>query len=261
MKMKETARVDALRITDGSMASIKETVAREYSLHIILNDQTIVTLMCTPRNLEWLGAGYLLSEGMIQSKSDIASISLNESDGTINFVIPQDRYAGSVAPSNRCIASSGWRGSALQRVDIDHMKVNTPVKINSCDVFRMMEDFQNRSQVFKQTGGVHSAALCDTRSIQLFCEDLGRHNAIDKVFGGCLLEGIAPDEKIIMTSGRVSSEILLKVASRYTGILISKSAPTDVAVKLANHIGMTLIGFVRGRKMNIYAGNHRVITP
>ncbi len=260
MKTRETARIDALRITDGSMASVEETVATEYSLSIMLDNQTIVTLLCTPRDLEWLGAGYLLSEGLIQSRTDIDSISLNESDGTINFVISQDRDAGSAASSSRCIASSGWRGSALQRIDIDHIKITSPVKIYSSDVFAMMEDFQNRSQVFKQTGGVHSAALCDTRSIQLFCEDLGRHNAIDKVLGGCLLEGIPLDEKIIMTSGRVSSEILLKVASRYTGILISKSAPTDVAVKLANHIGITLIGFVRGRKMNIYAGSHRVIT-
>jgi FdhD protein len=122
----------------------------------------------------------------------------------------------------------------------------------------MVKDFQERSDVFKATGGVHSAALCDTNSILLFTEDIGRHNAIDKIFGGCLLEDIPLNDRAMMTSGRVSSEILLKVARRNIPILISKSAPTDVAVKLADNWGITLVGFVRGTKMNVYANSQRV---
>jgi FdhD protein len=259
--MGETVNIYTLRITDGRIASTEDTIAREYSLRVMLNNQTIVTLLCTPRDLEWLAAGYLLSEGLIHSKADITSIFLKEDEGTINVIASPVEDAETDITLSHCIASSGWRGSRLHNIDVDSLKVVSDIKVDVQNVYRMMDDFQNRSQIFKQTGGVHSAALCNTEDIQLFCEDLGRHNAIDKVFGGCLFESIPLDEKIIMTSGRVSSEILLKVASRYTGILISKSAPTDVAVRLANQIGITLIGFVRGRKMNIYAGSQRVITP
>jgi FdhD protein len=123
-----------------------------------------------------------------------------------------------------------------------------------------VREFQHRSQVYRTTGGVHSAALCDTGSILLFNEDIGRHNAIDKIFGECILRDISVDDRIIITSGRVSSEILLKVIKRNIPILISKSAPTDLGVRLANDLGVTLVGFVRGERMNVYSNGWRVTT-
>ena len=122
-----------------------------------------------------------------------------------------------------------------------------------------MDEFIQRSEVFKATGGVHSAALCDTKNILVFNEDIGRHNAIDKIFGECLLKDIPTDERLVITSGRVSSEILLKVARRNIPIIISKAAPTDLGVKLANDLGMTLLGFVRGKRINAYANEGRIV--
>lgn len=89
-------------------------------------------------------------------------------------------------------------------------------------------------------------------------EDIGRHNAIDKIFGECILRGIPTDDRIIITSGRISSEILLKVAKRDIPILISKSAPTNLGVRLANDLGVILVGFVRGERMNVYTNGWRV---
>jgi len=108
------------------------------------------------------------------------------------------------------------------------------------------------------TGGVHSAALCDTESILVFSEDIGRHNAIDKIFGKCILKDMPTDGRIVITSGRISSEILLKVAKRNIPIIISKSAPTDLGVKLANDLGITLLGFARGKRTNAYANDWRI---
>jgi len=113
--------------------------------------------------------------------------------------------------------------------------------------------------VFKATGGVHSAALCHTKGIFVFSEDIGRHNAIDKIFGECVLRDIPTDDHMIITSGRISSEILLKVARRNIPILISKSAPTNLGVRLADELGISLIGFVRGKKMNIYTNRWRLV--
>ncbi len=126
------------------------------------------------------------------------------------------------------------------------------------NIFTLVSDFQHRSQVYRATGGVHSAALCDTKSILVFSEDIGRHNAIDKIFGECILKDIPTGGRIIITSGRISSEILLKVAKRNIPIIISKSAPTDLGVKLANDLGVTLLGFVRGKRINAYTNNWRI---
>jgi FdhD protein len=122
-----------------------------------------------------------------------------------------------------------------------------------------MRDFQDRSEVFKNTGGVHAAALSSADGIELFSEDIGRHNAVDKVFGRCLLENIETKDKLLLVTGRISSEILLKVARRGIPALVSKSAPTDSGVKLAEKLGITLIGFVRGHRMNVYAHAERVL--
>ena len=105
---------------------------------------------------------------------------------------------------------------------------------------------------------MHSAALCDNRDILVFAEDIGRHNAIDKIFGECILRDIPTDDRIVITSGRIPSEILLKVARRKIPIIISISAPTDLGVRLATDLGMTLIGFVRGKRMNVYTNGWRV---
>jgi FdhD protein len=107
---------------------------------------------------------------------------------------------------------------------------------------------------------VHSAALCDTKSILVFSEDIGRHNAIDKVFGECLLKDIPIHDRLLVTSGRVSSEILSKAAKRRIPLLISKSAPTNLGVQLANEVGITLIGFVREKRMNVYTHRWRVLS-
>ena len=139
-------------------------------------------------------------------------------------------------------------------------KVESQTRLLPADVFALMKAFHRRSKVYRMTSGVHSAALCDTRDILLFAEDIGRHNAIDKIFGQCLLENLPTDEHIIVTSGRISSEILLKVAKRTIPIIISKSAPTDLGVKLADELGITVIGYVRGKRMNVYTHEWRVVT-
>ena len=121
-----------------------------------------------------------------------------------------------------------------------------------------MADFQNRSIGFKETGGVHSAGLANTHQILVIREDIGRHNTIDKILGYSLANSIDLSDKIILSSGRVSSEILLKIQKTQIGVVISRSAPTDQAIKHAEDCDLTLIGFVRGRRMNVYSGIHRI---
>jgi len=245
----DTEEVPILRITDQDRHELKDTVAAELPLTIILNRQEIVTLRCSPTKLDYLVIGFLSSAGLIASKDDIEEITIDEERGLARVIAREDR--DSDIPTGRLIASSTVDAS-------DRSVVKSLMEVTAPQVLALMEDFIQRSRLFRTTGGVHSAALSDTRNILIFSEDIGRHNAIDKVFGECLLRDIPTDDHIIITSGRVSSEILLKVAKRNIPLLISKAAPTSLGVKLAAHSGITLIGFVRGKRMNTYSGAWRL---
>jgi FdhD protein len=258
----EIERLSVLRITEGGKSDSETLVASEFSLTIILNNQELVTLLCSPTNLEYLAVGFLSSEGLIRGREEIKRVMLDNQRGVLKVEIEEDKGFAPGSLFKRYITSGGGRGASLYgAADTTSVtKVESQTEISAQVIFALMQEFQHRSQVYRLTGGVHSAALCDAKSILIFSEDIGRHNAIDKILGECILENIATDGKVIMTSGRVSSEILLKAAKRNIPIIISKSAPTNLAVKLATDLGMTLIGFVRGRSMNVYAGGWRVIT-
>jgi len=123
----------------------------------------------------------------------------------------------------------------------------------------VMKKMQEDSFVFKNTGGVHNAALCTAEDILVSRSDIGRHNALDKLYGYSLLNGISVRDKILVFSGRISSEILTKAAKIGVGIVLSKSAPTDLAIKLADDLNITAVGFIRGSSFNIYSHPERII--
>lgn len=158
-------------------------------------------------------------------------------------------------------AGCGRGASFYSATDVQgQVKVESRVEISTLEVLTLVNEFQQRSRIYRATGGVHSAALCDVKNILMFSEDIGRHNTIDKIFGECILNDIATEDHIIITSGRVSSEILLKVARRNIPIIISKSAPTNLGLRLAADLGVTVVGFVRGRRMNVYTHAGRIAT-
>ena len=132
------------------------------------------------------------------------------------------------------------------------------VKLTPEDCFHLMNLMQQSASTFQQTGGVHNAALCDRKSIILSRMDIGRHNALDKIYGYCLKNDIAIEDKILVFSGRISSEILLKVAKIGCEIVLSKSAPTELALELAEELGITTVGFIRNGSLNVYTHAERI---
>jgi len=258
----EVERVPILRLTEAGKSTTDDVVVREFPLTIILNNQELVTLLCSPKNLDYLAIGFLSSEGLLKSKDEIKKIMVDDRRGVARVETEESNKQAGELLFKRLITSGCGRGASFySATDVGgQVKVESQVRISALEVFELVREFQHRSQIFRTTGGVHSAALCDTKSILIFSEDIGRHNAIDKIFGECILKDIPTDDRIIVTSGRVSSEILLKAAKRNIPLLISKSAPTDLGVKLANDLGVTLIGFVRGERMNVYSNDWRIVS-
>lgn len=135
------------------------------------------------------------------------------------------------------------------------------VQMTTEDCFRLMHEMQDGANIFKKTGGVHNAALCNVNGIVLSRMDIGRHNALDKIYGYCLRNNISMQDKIIVFSGRISSEILLKVSKIGCEIVLSKSAPTELALQLAEQLGITTVGFIRQHTLNIYTHPKRILLP
>ena len=252
-----TVALDITRIAEASAEKVEDEVAREAALTIFLNDAELVTMLCSPAEEKYLAVGFLAAEGLIETADDITSIVIDETRGIARVTTKSGGEAERIW--KRFISSGCGRGATFySAADVTSPPVESAIRIDPFRVYRLMRAFQDRSEVFKSTGGVHAAALASGDEIELFSEDIGRHNAVDKVFGRCLLENIETKDKMLLVTGRISSEILLKVARRGIPALISKSAPTDSGVKLAEKLGITLIGFVRGHRMNVYAHAERV---
>jgi len=253
--------INIIQITSEKREKLKDRIVREIPLTILVNDKELITLQCSPDKLKYLAIGFLLSEGFIKKGTRIKHIILNERGWYIGIDLEGDSPIVKNLPFKRVI-SSGCSGAVTFYRDIDAKDcapLKSQIKFSHEDISNLIKKLEKRSLTFKDTGGVHSCALANQEGIEVFAEDIGRHNAVDKIFGKCFIEGIPTQDKAILTSGRVSSEILIKIAKRKVPIIVSHSAPTDLAVDLAERLNLTLIGFARGRRMNIYTHNYRII--
>ena len=254
----EVEKFSILRITPAGRSNTEAVVAREFPLTIILNGRELVTLLCSPKEMDCLTVGFLASEGLLKSRDEIKELLVDAERGVVRVETTEEKPVGRDM-FTRVISSAGSRGASVYSPDAGQ-KVESPVKVKADEVIKLADQFQHYSELHRATRGVHSAALCDNKSILVFSDDIGRHNAVDKIFGKCLLENIATSDRIVITSGRVSSEILHKMAKRAIPIVITIAVPTDIGVRIANNLGITLIGSLKGsRSLNVYTNDWRVL--
>ena len=254
--------VKSMTITRYSNAEFMETedlIIREHRANIFVNGELYISLMCLPEYFEELAVGFLFSEHIIGSYADIQEISFT-CTGNV-FVSVNDKNIDTAKTKKRVVVSGCAQGSVnMSFLNAENLpQATSALKINAKDLLKIMADFSKQSPLFQQTGGVHSSSLVLPDGKNLFAEDIGRHNAIDKIVGTALKNDICINDAILLTSGRISSEILIKTANLGIPALVSHSAPTDMAVEIARKTNMTLIGFTRGTKFNIYSGKFRVV--
>ncbi len=256
--MFEETEIERISLKEGT-SHIKDKVVREIPFTLKVNDIEIATLLASPSQLLELAVGYLFVEGFILSKSDIKDIVVNDK-ALFARVETKNKITEEEIKKNRVITSGCGRNISFYNVE--DFKNCPPIQsdliIEASHAMALMKEFQNKSEIFKTTGGVHSAALCEKDKIVALAEDIGRHNAVDKIVGGLILKGEDPKNKFLLLSGRISSEMLLKAARIGIPIIISRSAPTDMAVRLAKQLKITLVGFARGSRMNVYSEGERI---
>jgi FdhD protein len=263
MDSAETCSREVIRIQGGKTANRRDVLAREEPLEIRVRGRSIAVTMRTPGADSELAAGFLVSEGIVRDRADVIEIAPcveGENEGNILnvFLAPKvsvdlERLTRHVFASSSC----GLCGKAsIEAVQQQFPRIITTVRVSTEVIAGLPEKMRSAQTAFAETGGVHAAALFDIEGkLIVIREDVGRHNAVDKVIGQVFLKGMLPlSGHILLVSGRASFEILQKALSAGIPVIAAVSAPSSLAVEFAVENGQTLIGFLRGGSMNVYSG-------
>ena len=258
---KATANVNLERITGDSREQVKDAVSCEKPLTIILNGRELVTLLATPVNLDYLAVGYLHSEGLLHSRENLKKVTVDDKRGVARVETQNEPEPSADYLTQRLITSGCGGGPSFYRAAdvIEPIEFKTEVFLSAAEIFDAMKEFQKRSDVFRDTGGVHSAAVRDTRGKLVFNEDIGRHNALDKAIGKLLLAGRKTDGLGAVLSGRVSLEMVSKSARAGIEVISAVSAPTSLGVEAATRCNITLCAFVRSDRATVFTNPERIL--
>ncbi|OGB89907.1 MAG: formate dehydrogenase family accessory protein FdhD [candidate division NC10 bacterium RIFCSPLOWO2_02_FULL_66_22] len=232
-------------------------VVQEGPLSVYVNGQELVTLLCTPSKLEALVVGFLAFEGIIRGLEDIQSLTVLDEDGYADVRLTSD-----FVPPRRRIHTSGCGGGitfSLETHGSAAMEDNSSVDPRS--LFPLIRELYVEAQSYRESRGIHAAALADGEKLVIVTEDVGRHNAIDKICGEAMLRGIPTTGKVLLATGRISSEMLRKGAHMGTPIVVSRTSATTMSIDLAKRLGLTLIGYVRGDSFYVYSHPERLVLP
>jgi len=235
---------------ENSLHPVKAGVVAEYPVQLIVNGREIATLIGSPHELRFLVAGFLRLQGFVSSLSDFEIFSVCEDFGTANV-----RIKGELPERLKPVLTSGC-GTGISfsmPTAITPPPAATNIKVQPRHIFSLMEELAKKADHYRTHGGIHSAAIGRSGKILLYAEDLGRHNTFDRIAGEALFKGVELAGAELVTSGRVSTEMVAKAALMGIKLIASRTSPTDMAVKLCEESGICLVGYVRGGFFNIYS--------
>ncbi|MEU7057712.1 formate dehydrogenase accessory sulfurtransferase FdhD [Streptomyces sp. NPDC046197] len=269
-----TERRKVIRIRDGAVSSRPDTLVAEEPLEIRLNGRPLAITMRTPGDDFALAAGFLVSEGVLAAASDVLNIVYCAGatvDGSNTYNVVDVKTAPEVAVPDITLERNVYTTSSCGlcgKASLDAVRTTArwliadtpPVRVDPELLASLPDRLRAAQTVFDRTGGLHAAALfAEDGELLDIREDVGRHNAVDKLVGRALQSGDLPlSRSILLVSGRASFELAQKAVMAGIPVLAAVSAPSSLAVDLATETGLTLVGFLRGRSMNVYAGEDRV---
>jgi FdhD protein len=261
-----TLRRSIVRVRGELTVAVSDEMAVESPLVLAMNDQAIATLMRTPGHDLELAAGWLKVESGVQVANDIVALRQCRDNDTDRVHI---QLGATVRPPRpRAFVTSAACGVCSADVlDLSLLRCGplrtTGWRVSTSTLCSLPVQMRHYQRAFSRTGGVHAAALADIDgSLSVVREDVGRHNAVDKVIGHSLLKGHLPaTDRILVVSGRVSFEIVQKAVAAGVAAVAAVSAPSSLAVDLARENDLVLVGLVRGDRLNVYAGSEHVSTP
>lgn len=247
-------RADYLQAGASQWAMVAGEIIEEAPLTLFVNGQEWITLMCTPISLDHLVLGFLSAEGIISQLEDVSLLDITHNGSVADIWL---RHQVSL-PQRRTLTSGCAGGITFGDLAATRAPLHSNRRVTRDQVLNLMERLQEAAVLYRRSQGVHTSALSDGQRLLVAAEDVGRHNTLDKIRGECLQRGVPTADNILVTTGRISSEMLRKAADMEVPVVISRTSPTNLSLKLADAWGMTVIGYVRGRRMRVYAGAWRM---
>jgi len=224
----------------------------EMALAIFVNRQELVTILCTPTKLNCLVLGFLYAEGIISSFGDVASMQVCEEESLADVMLSNPGYQ---LPTKRTLTSGCGGGATFKTQE---QRVDSDLVVTPKEVLSLMKQLQEQMVLYRLCGGVHGSSLSDAKNLLVVAEDIGRHNTLDKIQGECLLKGLSTRDRLLLSTGRISTEMLLKAAKMQVPVVVSRHSPTGSAVSLARDLGITLVGHARGSRLSVYSHPERL---
>jgi FdhD protein len=250
--------IQYFQIDSTESKSIDSHTIVETPVSLTVNGEVWVSFMCTPVLLEEMAIGFLFNEGVIDSMDEVVEARLCEHGDNVDIWLTH-----AVDKPSKWTRTSGCSGGMTAVESITRPRsVAAPngFVLPASGISRLVEMLFDAQDLYRETGGVHTSALTDGERALLSAEDIGRHNTLDKIAGQCLTQNIWPSQRILITTGRISSEMLQKAVRLGAGILISRTSPSSLSIELAEKWGITLIGYARRNRFNLYAHPERIMT-
>ncbi|MFN8470611.1 MAG: formate dehydrogenase accessory sulfurtransferase FdhD [Anaerolineae bacterium] len=265
----------------GRAETVDGAIINEVRWRLYVNRRLLVSFMCTPTDLHHLALGFLVSEGLIGKLDDVVSLKVYEDEHRVYWYMPSLGLAESLTmhvceesigvvdarlthklPDDlgpEILTSGCGGGVTFQNMERVAERVDSPLRVTPMQLMGLMRQLNEGARLYREVRGIHTSALADVEGVLVVAEDVGRHNTLDKIRGACLLREIQTRDRILLTTGRVSSEMITKAARMGVPIVVSRTSPTALSVRLAQSWGVTLVGYARGRRLSVYTGAERVV--
>jgi FdhD protein len=253
--------VEKINTYSNTRKMVDEAVAIEAPVNIFINDEYVITLLSTPEFKKELALGWLYDEGVLESTNQLKQININQDNINITTKNPIPEEKLRVVSVSRLITTAcGLSAKKFFAImsDLEQNVVESKYSVKADAIMRMVNRL-NESKLFRLTGGVHEAALFENEKLVAFAEDVGRHNAIDKVVGISIQSNVNFSNTVLVSSGRQPADMVLKAARMGIPIVVSKAAPIRSGIIAAEKTGITLVCFVRNPKMNVYTHHFRIL--
>jgi len=258
--MKEALTYDVAEFKEGRFQDAQVAAIQEVPLTVYLNGQEIVTLLCMGKHPKTLAVGFLKSDGFITDLGQLKDTHVEEVLNGFKVHVETRHDPFKLRPLVRSVTSGCGKGTDFERnvATIASIHVSARLTVSPQQVLELMAQLHARSTLYQATRGCHNACLATPEKIMIFREDIGRHNAMDMIGGQCFLENIPSGDKLIVTTGRIASEILIKAIRLGVPILASGAAATRFSIDLARKTNMTLIGKVEQGRIIVYNSGGRI---
>lgn len=251
-----------VRLGGGRPRPGTQDVIREAPLTLFVNDQEIVTLLSIPTERVVLAIGFLVSEGWVRSREEIREVQEDADTGVVRIRLSELPPIAERFWEKRLIGSGCGKATSFTRV-MDAMQcrpVTSSLRVSVEQILAWMKETLQQAPLYGRTRGTHAVSLYGQEGQILFEQDIGRHNALDRVLGKCFLRGQDATETVLLTTGRLSSEMIVKAARLGVPILVSRSSTTTLAIELAERLNLTILGCIRAGRLSLYTHPDRIRT-